>query len=94
MNDSYLDTIRKQQEELRLVSCILNNLADAFIMTGNEFMYDKLKYLSDKTFTSQKEIGDAVARELNRSIKQSQQNSKNMIEGILASRGIHNENHN
>ena len=80
----YLDEINEADQELFVVTEQLRYLSNAFYQTGNDAIGFKLSRAADKIEEANKKIRGAVAKELNRSIKQAEESSVNVFKGVMA----------
>ena len=80
----YLDGVHDNTSEVYQVAEDLHDLAVAFNRTGNETVARKLSLLSAKLYSASRRINTVVSQELNRSVQQAQENSANLVRGVLA----------
>ena len=85
----YLDDMEKYRRQLRDISRKLNTLADASWQMGNDRLSDNLAVMSSTLDDIQRCMNVTVSEELDRTLKQAEEASGNMMQAVLA--GIHVE---
>jgi len=83
----YLDTIHKSTEEIECNAHILSKLSNAFFIIGNKIMSEKLYHISESLLVSEKNIRDAVRREVHGQFEIAQESSTNLLRAMLAAKG-------
>lgn len=87
MMSEYLDEINEADQDLFVVASTLRYLSNSFYQTGNTILGNKMSEYADRIDAANKRIRTAVAKELNRSVAQAQENSATLMKGVMA--GIH-----
>lgn len=95
MKNEYLDTIDKCTSKLLLLSYELIELSISVYKAGNDYLAERLHTIAEDIEASRTGINNAVAKEINRQFKQSNETSKTIFESALAGAKIgKNENRN
>ena len=81
---TYLETMNKQNSDLKEVANKLSSLCSAFYVTGNTEMSNTLHKLANLCYDIEENIAEAVEKELNRAYYLSQEASANMLGACLA----------
>ena len=79
----YLDDIYEGSETIRGVVYKLMNLSEAFHLTGNSVLGDDLYDLCVHLKQAEKQINSAVSKNINRSLKQSQEGIANILKAYI-----------
>ncbi len=80
----YLDEIYRNLITLRTVARKMNELGDAAWKMGNTRLSDTLADFSSKIEKAERGINNTVTEELNRTVKQAEEASGNMLRATLA----------
>ena len=83
----YLDTIHDSTKEIECNAHVLDSLASAFLTTGNVIMADELYRIAESLHVSEKNISDAVRREVHSKFETAQESSANILRTIFAVKG-------
>ena len=79
----YLDNIHGNADVIYQVAEELHYLAQAFHRTGNGTVAQKLSLQSARLHAARRGITNAVSEELNRSVKQAEESSQNVLKAVL-----------
>ena len=71
-------------QELLQISFELLSLANAFRTTGNDVMFQTLKFIANDIESAQKIVSGAVSESINENLKHSQEQSKVVLEAALS----------
>ena len=85
---AFLTNINYAKSSLESVATSLRLKADAYLMTGNEYMYEELTGLADSVLNSRDIIEKAVSNRIHEDFEQSQQATANMVNVALNSSKI------
>lgn len=80
----YLDRVHAADNVFRGLAMELVSLANAFRMTGNSTMSSQLFNMASELSDAADQVNKAVAKELNDSVRQAQENSANLVKSALA----------
>lgn len=80
----YLDSIREVQNVMRDSAFELDNLADAFDITGNNQVCDILHDIATRLHSSSKELNESVTTELINRKEEAEQSACNTVLAALA----------
>ena len=83
----YLDTMHESTKEIECSVHVLDSLASAFLTTGNVIMADELYRIAGNLLDSEKNISDAVRREVHSQFETVQESSANLLRTMLAAKG-------
>ena len=81
---NFLEKSREIREDLDTISQILNNKSDALFMVGLRDLGSFCSRMAERLNELRVEIKEMVNDEFNRSLKQTQDASDNVLKGVLA----------
>ena len=85
--DTKIDWLKKHQDaehEIYSISCSIQHLANAFYVTGNTYLGDKLTHYSAKLELAGKDLTDSMGESISESLHIAQDNSVNVLKSCLA----------
>lgn len=84
MADEYLNAMHRSTRQIYNISCELRDLSEAFWKVGNKDMSDILGNISNELCDIEKEINNAVSKEITRELRVSQEQTKTMIDAVFS----------
>jgi hypothetical protein len=84
MTDEYLDSISKNTARIRDISYLLAEISGGFYIVGNDKLGDELRDMAHELKSAEKDINDAVGREINKNLRRSEESASNTVKAVLA----------